>query len=106
MNIWMRVSRDKYQLPEVVADSIEELAEKCNVLVSSIRVMMSRAKHGRAPERYIKVTVSDEEASNIIWGVDMAIDWNCEIPAEDARLYHAVCTMREINKGDRKDDKR
>lgn len=27
--VYMKVSKDKYQLPEVIADSVKELAEKC-----------------------------------------------------------------------------
>lgn len=98
MEIWMRLSRDKYRLPELVADNIQELAEKSGVTAASIRSMMSRTKHGKAPERYVKVDISDEEADMIVWGVDMAVDWNCDIPEEDVRLHHAVCMMRKEKK--------
>lgn len=60
MIIWMSVSKDKYEHPVFVADSIEELAELCGVKVSSIYSYMSHAKKTGGRCKYIKVEVEDE----------------------------------------------
>ncbi len=52
MTLWIKVSRDEYELPLVVADSLDELAEICGVNKYSIIQMMSRAKH----QKYLKWT--------------------------------------------------
>ena len=36
MTVYMRVSRDKYELPEAVSDSIIELANMCHINWRSI----------------------------------------------------------------------
>ena len=61
MNVWMRVSKDKYEFPEVIADSIYELAEKCGTSVNSIRSQMSHYKAGRLKRRYVCVDVPDDD---------------------------------------------
>ena len=57
--IWMKLSRDKYEFPIEMADSIEELAAKCGVKANSIRQAICHYRtEGRRP-RYIKVEVDD-----------------------------------------------
>lgn len=57
----MRVSRDKYEFPEVMADSIRELAEKCGTSVNTIRSTMSHFNKGELKRRkYVRVTVEDD----------------------------------------------
>ena len=36
MYVWMKVSDDKYELPEVIADSSKELAAKCGIATNTI----------------------------------------------------------------------
>lgn len=57
--LWMRVSSDKYEIPEVIADSIEELADKCGVKVRSIRSMICRYKTEGRRQIYVRVEVPD-----------------------------------------------
>lgn len=54
--IWMKVSIDKYELPEMVAESREELAEILGVKPKSISEDMSRAKRKGMKCSYIKVS--------------------------------------------------
>ena len=55
--VWMKVSKDKYQLPLAVADTQRELAEMCGVKLSTIQAYISHAqtseKFRRCP--YIRV---------------------------------------------------
>lgn len=44
MTLWLRVTKDKYEFPEVIADSIEELAKICGVSVNTIRSSMAHHK--------------------------------------------------------------
>lgn len=60
MKIWMSVSRDKYEHPVCVADSIEELAELCGVKTSSIRSYISHSKKLGTRCKYVAVEVEDE----------------------------------------------
>ena len=56
----MKVSNDKYELPEAVADSADELAKMCNVSKCTIYETMSRAKAGKLKKsRYVKVVIED-----------------------------------------------
>ncbi len=57
--VYMKVSNDKYRLPEVVADSIKELAERCGTTSGSIRSYMSHAKKQGKDIIYIKVRIKD-----------------------------------------------
>lgn len=58
--LWIAVSRDKYELPLAVADTIEELAKMCGVKVHSIRSYISHAKKNGTRCKYIMVEVEDE----------------------------------------------
>lgn len=59
--IWMRVSKDKYELPEVVAGSVQELAWKCGIKVTSIYSSICHdKKDGRRP-KYIQVQIEEED---------------------------------------------
>lgn len=57
--LWMRVSPDKYEIPEVIADSIEELADKCGVKVRSIRSTIYHYKTEGRRQIYVRVEVPD-----------------------------------------------
>lgn len=62
MTIWMEVSKDKYQLPVCLADSVGELAIKCGCSQNSIMSAMSHYKAGRAKScRFVKVEIEENE---------------------------------------------
>lgn len=42
--LYMKVSNDKYELPEIIARTTIELAEKCGVKSQTVRSAMSHAK--------------------------------------------------------------
>lgn len=96
MILWMSLSRDEYKLPEVVVDSIQELAEKCGVTPGSIYVSMCRSRKGIMPEKYCRVETSDNEVDNLIWGTDWAVDNGFEIDDAEYRKYLALCKKRGI----------
>lgn len=61
MTVWMEVTRDRYQLPVAVAESLQELAAMVGVKPESITQHISRVKHGRVKrERFCKVEVDKE----------------------------------------------
>lgn len=60
MTIWMRVSSDEYQLPEIIAESRKELAYLCGVSEQAIAQNRYYAKRGNGRERYVKVKLEDE----------------------------------------------
>ncbi len=95
----MQVSTDEYHLPEVVADSVDELAHKCGVKPDSIYSSMSRARTGKTPEKYCYVDIPDEEAENLIWGTDWAVDNGFEIPSKEYRKYLALSKRMENQNG-------
>lgn len=62
MTVYMEVTRDKYELPVVVAMSPQELAEKAGVKINLIYQSVSRIQRGhRYGGRFIKVVIEDDE---------------------------------------------
>ena len=59
--IWLKVSRDKYELPEVVAGSIQELAWRCGVKTTSIYSSISHYKKEGWRPKYVKVDVEEDD---------------------------------------------
>ncbi|MBQ0113859.1 MAG: hypothetical protein KBT03_12075 [Bacteroidales bacterium] len=58
----MKISRDKYELPEYVCDSIDQLSRKTGVTTSAIRSEISKfINKKRNTTRFIWVVVEDEE---------------------------------------------
>ena len=62
MTLYMQVSRDKYELPEIVTDTIQEMAEKSGSTVNCIRSHISHRKAGRLKkDRFIRVEVEEDD---------------------------------------------
>lgn len=62
MTVYMEVTRDKYELPVVVAMSPQELAEKAGVKINLIYQSISRIQRGhRNGGRFVKVVIEDDE---------------------------------------------
>lgn len=60
--VYMKVTKDRFELPIVVADSAYELARLCGVDVSTIKYSISRqSKHIIKNSQYKRVWVSDLE---------------------------------------------
>lgn len=60
----MKLSDDKYKLPEVTATSCRKLAEICNVSPKTIKNSYYGYKAGRLKtERFTMVYIPDEEVS-------------------------------------------
>jgi hypothetical protein len=59
--IWIKVTRDKYELPVAVADSVQELSAMTGHSVQTIRSIISRQKHGRIKfSQFIRIPVEEE----------------------------------------------
>lgn len=57
--VYMKISRDKYELPLAVANSATELARICGLKPRSVYNCMFRARKGtRESTQYIRVDVS------------------------------------------------
>ena len=61
MKIWMEVTRDKYQLPLVIANSAQELAKLCRTTKNNVCSAASKAKKNGENRRYISVDIGKEE---------------------------------------------
>ena len=60
--IWMKVTKDIYQLPLMVADSASELAEMCGTSRNSVVSTFSHYRKGRIEfPSYICVTIEEGE---------------------------------------------
>jgi hypothetical protein len=75
MTLYVKCTKDKYQLPEMVCDSVKELAEKTGVRPGSIASMISKGYGG-----YYKVKVSP------IWYPDN--DGGMWTYADNGRVIH------------------
>lgn len=62
MTVWMEVSKDEYELPVAIADSVRELAAYRGISPSTIRASISAYKHGRMKHlKYHCIEIDDEE---------------------------------------------
>ena len=57
--IYMKITKDKYELPIAVASSAKELAEICGTTRNAIMSSISKAKVGIIRPRYIRVIIED-----------------------------------------------
>ena len=61
MILYMKVSKDEYELPEAVAESIKERAVLQGVTENSIHIAFSRERNHGVKNRYVIVEIDDEE---------------------------------------------
>ena len=59
--VWLKVTKDKYELPVAVAESAAELARICGTTENYVRSSASHHRHRRRRGRYISVEVEEEE---------------------------------------------
>lgn len=60
MTVYMRVSRDKYELPEAVSDSIVELANMCHINWRSIyKAIYSCGRRYKGRPSYVAVSIEE-----------------------------------------------
>ena len=58
----MRVSSDKYELPEIIADTCEELARKCKVNAHGLRSTVNKYDRGLIKTcRYRCIEIGEED---------------------------------------------
>ena len=70
MTVYMKITRDKYELPEAVADSIIELARMCGVSWRTIDGALYRNKRPKGRPKYIAVKLMKKIKKMIdIWMV-------------------------------------
>lgn len=62
MTIYMRVSRDKYELPEAVSDSIIELANMCHINWRSIyKAVYNSGRRYKGRPKYVAVPIGERD---------------------------------------------
>ena len=62
MKVWMEVTKDRYELPVAVADSIKELARIVGVSRDNIKSSASKRRRGLLKRsRFVSVEIEDEE---------------------------------------------
>ena len=61
MVLWIKVSDDEYELPEMVADTSTELSRMCGLDGNSVQSAISNAKRRKSKCQYKKVEISDDE---------------------------------------------
>ena len=61
MTVWLYVSKDEYELPLVVADSVSQLAKKLGVTSNAIHSAMSISRKLGYKCRYVKVVIDETE---------------------------------------------
>lgn len=64
--IWIKCGPPPYLLPEVIADSVDELARRCGTTVNGIRSYISHRKnktkgYTKNAERYVVVDIEEGE---------------------------------------------
>lgn len=61
MTLWLKVSRDKYELPEMIDDSQKELEVTLRLRPGTIKRIRSRAKRNGYRCCYVRVDVEEDE---------------------------------------------
>lgn len=61
MILYIKVSEDKYRLPEKIATSAQELAEWCGVKPTTVKSAISHAKKSGQLSKYERIEISDDE---------------------------------------------
>ena len=61
MTLWIKVTKDKYELPEAVADSVDQLAKMLGIPKNTIYSSISHAKKKGFNSIYRKVEIKDGE---------------------------------------------
>ena len=61
MDIWMKVSDDEYELPELVADTQAELARLCGVQRASIASALVKARKSGWRSTYAHVHIEEDD---------------------------------------------
>ena len=64
MTVYMKMTQDKYELREVIADSIIELARMCGVSWRTIDGALYRNKRPKGRPKYIAVKIDEENKNN------------------------------------------
>lgn len=59
--IYMKVTKDEYELPIAVADSVKELSQITGNKSGTIKSSISQAKKNGGKSQYVKVNVEEEE---------------------------------------------
>ena len=59
--LYMKVSNDKYELPEAVAGSVKELALLLGITTNAIYSAFSQSKTKGYNNRYVKVVLDESE---------------------------------------------
>lgn len=59
-NVWMKISKDRLELPLAVADTARELAEICNTSPQCIMSVVSKGKKGVLKNPgFVKIEIED-----------------------------------------------
>lgn len=59
MEVWMYVTKDKYELPIYVADSVKELAQLVGTSTKHIHSAIWHAQKRNGHCKYVKVNIDD-----------------------------------------------
>lgn len=60
-SVWLELSKDKYKLPVVVANSAEELSKKTGAGLSNIYSQACKNRRNGYEGRFIEVILDDEK---------------------------------------------
>lgn len=61
MIIWLKVTHDEYELPLVIADSLQEMANKVGTSRNAIASSYSHYIHGGPWSSYRKVEIEEDD---------------------------------------------
>ena len=62
MKVYMEITKDEYQLPVAVADTVKDLAKKIGTRANSISSALCKQRKGvRIKSRYIEVELDEED---------------------------------------------
>lgn len=63
--VYMKVTEDEYELPEIIAESAEELAKICGTTSAAVSGTALKHRQGKIKKhpKYVRVIIYDEDES-------------------------------------------
>ena len=63
MYVYMKITKDRYELPVAIADTGEELAKICGVSINNVYNTIRKARLTGSRCQYVRVDVEDDNAN-------------------------------------------
>lgn len=96
MDVYIKTTKDKYELPVVVADSVKECARLSGMSYSSVAAIFSRIRNGKGSQRgwqIIRIDDYDENEGLTITDIREVEEYEQKRIAEELKGDEFICPV-------------